>query len=196
MTDTPDPLDEAIAALPRSIEPTTDLWPAISERITAPAPRRRWWRPAIGIAMAAGLAGLWWSTTSPDPQTGNEGATELAQAEMPEMADDAPGESRSAVDAAEPQPEPERTPLLAQEPEYWLALADLDSDRARHRVRVDSKVADVFDTHFADIDLAIEHSRGALSQHPDDPHLQQMLDHAYRQKLGLLKQLADAARRL
>jgi len=47
-------LDASIARLPRSIEPSRDLWPYVDARIETPAPRAPLWQ----LALAAGIAAL------------------------------------------------------------------------------------------------------------------------------------------
>ena len=47
-------LDASIARLPRSIEPSRDLWPYVDARIATPAARAPVWQ----LALAAGIAGL------------------------------------------------------------------------------------------------------------------------------------------
>ncbi|MBM5812971.1 MAG: hypothetical protein FJ191_13585 [Gammaproteobacteria bacterium] len=60
-----EPLDEQLAALPRSIEPPRDLWPAIAARLgeqQRPAQRHWHWPTALaaGVAVAAVSAVLTW----------------------------------------------------------------------------------------------------------------------------------------
>jgi len=61
MTDTDrDPLTEVARALPREIEPRADLWPAIQERLRAPAPRQRppWQLAAAAVLLVAISSGV------------------------------------------------------------------------------------------------------------------------------------------
>lgn len=54
-------LRDALAGLPREIEPSRDLWPAIAARIVAherAAPLRRWWPLGAGLAAAVAVTAV------------------------------------------------------------------------------------------------------------------------------------------
>jgi hypothetical protein len=51
-------LQEAIARLPKSIEPPHDLWPGIEARLRRSGGGRPWWQWAVPLAAAAGLVAV------------------------------------------------------------------------------------------------------------------------------------------
>lgn len=69
-------LDQRLSRLPDELEPKSDLWPAISQRISAPVPlvereskRRVWFRTAAlaaSLAVVSSLATSWWLSRAPD----------------------------------------------------------------------------------------------------------------------------------
>lgn len=179
-----------LSALPREVEPETDLWPGIEKqltpRLTGPAsePARvipLWPAVAAGLAAAAALA-LWW----PSGEGPTEAPTQIADAD-PSPAP-APAED-DGIDDQGPLPAPEPD-LLPVESEYRSAAIVLASAIDDRRDELPNELTTTLDQNLGVVDEAIASSRAALADNPEDPELQTLLDDAYQQKLDLLEQVA------
>jgi hypothetical protein len=162
-----DDLDRAVRRLPRSIEPPPEVWAGIERRIRG-AQHRRWAIPvALAVAAAAVLAVVLVPTR--EAQT-----LHPTIARLPDL----------------PQPEPHSPPpvdLIPAESELRAANKDLTDAYNDQRRLLDESLLAVLDENIGVVDEAIDRSRAALVQRPDDEHLRGMLDRAYRHKLALLR---------
>ena len=61
----------------------------------------------------------------------------------------------------------------------------------RRRPLLDRELLAVYDENLDIVDDAIDRSRAALVTRPTDPHLQRVLDRAYRHKLALLRRASS-----
>ena len=205
MTDEPlDPerlrhLRDAVAALPRAIEPRHDAWPAIRQRIEAgrvreivrrtPAgPAGRPHRTAWFAAAAVVLVTLSSATTAlvlrrrittplpPAPVTAVPDSPRVpsAPAAIPARAVHAADGSINGVFAR-----------------YDAAAADLTAELDARRTRLDPRTLAVLDSCIRRIDAAITEARSALRQDPRNAVVTELLTVSYRQKLDLLKRAAD-----
>jgi len=167
-------LDDRIRDLPRSIDPPTDAWPQLAAQIRARAARRR--RVPIGVAIAAAVAGgVWWGAgRMPRP------------ADLQPALADAPQVLAVPVVVPTPAPAPE---LIPGEGELERAATELARAYDRRRPLLDRELLAVYEENLDIVDAAIERSRAALVERPDDPHLQQVLGRAYHHKLALLRSL-------
>jgi hypothetical protein len=156
---------EGVGALPRSIEPPHDLWPAIETRL---APRRTSWRPWLALAAAVLLVVASSAIT----------ALVLRRAEGPA--------GRVPV-ATNPAP----TAHLVAEAGYARAAEELGRALAERRDRLHPETVRTLERNLAIIDRAIAESRAALAADPGDPDLEAILLASWDRKLTLLRQAAD-----
>lgn len=175
MTDRPDELDGRVAGLPRSIEPPEDLWGGIEARIHAQAvARRRRQRAVLGACSALAAAVV------------------LAVLARPTPSDPSPDETRPGLErmaASPPVPRDPPIPEVRASPIADLEQAADELTRAfvQRRSLLGEELLAVYDENLGVIDDAIDSSRAALSSHPDDPHLREVLVQAYRHKLNVLR---------
>lgn len=181
---------EALAALvgrlhtlPDAVEPPTDLWPGIAERIRgggAPVvPIERWFRrrPTIvprwvAAVAAALLLGVALGRTMPERPAGPV-ATVLPGA---------PGSS-----------EPAAAVLAAyDETAYDEAVADLEAILGSMRDRLAPETVRTLEENLAIIDRAIADSREALLADPANEHLHRHLATSMQTKLDLLRMVTVA----
>jgi len=163
-------LDVMIRALPRSIEPPKDGWPRLAERLEAKK-RRRKLLPAA-LVLAAALALLWSKGT-------RLGTT-------PEDVLDPPRASPRV--GATSLGEPEAFP---GERDLELAARELGRAYEHRRTLLESDLLAVYEANLEIVEAAIERSRAALAERPDDDHLQRVLDRTYHQKLTVLRQASN-----
>lgn len=162
-------LRPAVSALPRSLEPPRDLWPAITRRLE---PRRalpsqakawRWRRPALTAAAAVLLV------------AGSSAATLwLTRGQAPRMA----AMTTPAIEAG-----------------YVNATADLMRALDAERDRLAPATVATLERNLAVIDAAIAESRAALAADPGNRDLAALLWASYRQKVALLQQASRLAER-
>jgi hypothetical protein len=164
-----------LAAMPREMSPSRDLWPGIAERIAAvrprPAaagPRRIWsWSPALLAAAAAvvvalgGLARVWPPASGPETPTG------------------ALHEAAWTTDPA----------LLAAEREYARATAQLMAALQARKATLPPETMAAVEKDLTTIDAALRQVRGALRQDPANPQLSHMLASTHQKKLDVLQRV-------
>jgi hypothetical protein len=178
MTD-PRDLDDLIRQLPRSIDPPADLWPDIAARIDTRARARR--RATIaGVLAAAAAVALFWGLRQPDdPVRAIEGEWTTAMAQ-PGISPSTPNEHPAGA-----------TVLIPGEDELQRAATELAGAFDRRRPLLDRDLLAVYEENLDIVDDAIDRSRAALVSRPEDPHLQRVLDRAYRHKLALLRRASS-----
>ncbi len=214
MTDEPlDPerlrrLQDAVAALPRTVEPVRDAWPAIRERIEAQrvraiaprradAPARRPNRVVWFAAAAIVLVTLSSATTilvlrgrATPPLASRPVAAPPAVAAVAAAPD--AGVEPSATRALPPRVVPAAGGSLSLVfTRYDAAAADLTAELDARRVRLDPRTLAVLDSCIRRIDAAIAEARSALREDPRNAVVTELLTVSYRQKLDLLKRAAD-----
>jgi hypothetical protein len=215
MTDELDPerlrrLLDSVAALPRSIEPARDAWPAIRDRIEAQ--RVRAIAPhGVGPMTARSRRIVWIAAAAVVLIALSSGVTMLVlrQRPAPEVAAVARPSAQPA--STEPAPAISQTPAVPQATalaaprvsqaarasvgevfaHYDAAAEDLSHVLAESRSRLDPATVAVLDTCLTRIDQAIAEARTALGRDPRNAVLTELLTASYRQKLDLLKRVAD-----
>lgn len=189
-------LEAALSRLPGQMDPPAELWSRIRAQIQAKPEARPESTPEaepsrgvawhgisrMGVAAAVVLGTVWWGAANAPEPGGASDPVVAGQGPAPSF--DRDTETRF----------PTRN-LLPHEPDYRVAMAGLSETYQNRRDQLSDDVVALFDGQLEQIDHAIERSRGALADEPRDPDLQRMLDHAYRHKLELLKQAAQATRR-
>jgi hypothetical protein len=167
-----DELELRIRALPRTIDPPVDLWPGIAAQIGARRRRRR-------IAMLGGLA-----------------AAALALAWVGVRDESQPRSLQSGWDRfaiAAPTPVVAAVPaeLIPGEGQLRDAAHELALAYERARPLLDRELLAIYESNLGIVDDAIDRSRAALVDRPEDPQLQRALDRAYRHKLALLRRASS-----
>lgn len=154
--DRDDALRAALAKMPRSIEPTRDLWPDIATRI-APAAKphtHRWWgiAAAIVIAVGAAAAGLTLHPTAPA--------------------------DRYAATPSAPSP--------AAEAEYFGARARFAAAAVRNSTGMAPDTRAVLLHNLAIIEKSMTNIRQALARDPNNLQLRRLLYQLYQDEAALL----------
>jgi hypothetical protein len=215
MTDELDPerlrrLLDGVAALPRSVEPQRDAWPAIRDRIEAQRvraiapdsagalrakPRRIVWFAAAAVALIALSSGVTMLVLH------RRAALDIAAvgqpAPEPAVTESAPAKSPATITPQVPAPIPPRVSRSARASvgevfaRYDAAAEDLSRVLAERRSRLDPATVAVLDTCLTRIDRAIAEASAALGRDPRNAVVTELLTASYRQKLDLLKRVAD-----
>lgn len=178
-----DPLDEALAGLPRDVEPQSDLWPKIESQLgdgrgRAPlrhsATRQRFsWKLAASVLLVAGA-----SVT----------ALIVTRQGEPRQAPRIAGE-RASAPALEVQPASFGSELLGTQ--YVNARAELDRLFEERLATLAPETRDKLQTSLSDMRRATREISDILAEHPSDPLLQQLLLSAYQNELKLLADVTD-----
>ena len=164
------------AALPRSVAPSRDLWPAIAGRIER---ERAWpWRLAWGpVALAAAaalvIALATWAVLR--PATGSVHTVEIPARTTP-----------SPVAAESTRIDPA---LLAAERDYELAANALLAALQARRNELSPETLTIVERNVAVIDVALAEVRRALEVDPANPELSRMLVATHRKKLDALRRV-------
>lgn len=147
-----------VAALPRSIEPASDLWPAIQGRLAAlSGPPGRIALPRWGLAAAALLL-----------ITLSSGVTAV-------LLRTAPPPLSATLDVS------------ALEAQYAAVSDDLTGALEQARSRLAPATLATIERNLRIIDAALDETRRALARDPGNPALGQMVVAAWRQKVDLLR---------
>ena len=218
MTDDLDPLKlrellDAVAALPRSVEPDRDAWPAIRDRIDAQRVRpmapagglvERRARRAPWLVAAAALVVVSSGVTLLVLKGGavTNVTTDLVPTSAPDVSP-LPGRSNAPLDAPKaavppvaPHGEPQAMTVVSRAEDalfnrYDAAASDLAGALRQRRSMMDPATVAVIESCLARIDAAIVEARAALRRDPQSAGLAELLTVTYRQKLDLLKRAAD-----
>jgi hypothetical protein len=162
-----------LAALPRSIEPPRDLWPAIAARTAPPSVSAPKHRPLLAIAAALALV------------AGSSAVTMLV------MRDRGP-EPAPVAGTAPAVPEAPAGPRF--EARYVAETRELSDLLERQRDLLAPETVAALERNLAIIDSAIADSRAALAADPSNGELELLLRAGYEQKVALLEQAARLAR--
>lgn len=184
-----DPLDEALASLPREVPPSRDLWPAISAAIGEPAvavdatqapraPMRLWLQMAAGVLLIIGSSVATYfvmerSIQRDALQARQEVARRLMEAPpMPAMPASFAGTEALGADYLRTR--------AALDSEFQKRIADLPP-AARTRLQ-----SDLGDLRRAATDIA-----ATLATHPSHPLLQELLLSTYQNELALMSSVNE-----
>ncbi len=174
---TEDELDQAIAELPRTAAPPPQLWSEIESRIR---PARRRWTWAAALVGMMGVATAW--AIARPPSTAPAAAAPTAWLNIAQ-----PGPQEVKAASSQSGSPSRAVPLMPAEGVLRSAADDLSQAYAQRRSLLDEQLLAVFDDNLALVDDAIERSRSALIEQPEDRHLQRVLRQAYGHKLALLQ---------
>jgi len=151
-----------VQALPKSVEPASDLWPGIHARLAPRGKGRGRGRIAMPGWMLAAAAVLLIAVTS--------GITALLL--------------RTPQKPAAPMPLSTVSPLEAQ---YASAASELSAELERARGRLAPATVRIIERNLAVIDSALAESRRALAQDPSNATLERLVIAAWRQKMDFLR---------
>ena len=172
MTERTDPaecrLDEALARLPRELEPGRDLWPAIEAQLEPRGARRRraWaWAVAAGLLLAVGSSLL---------------TAVLMQREQPRVAQSPPVRSEPAYTTAA------FGPGYTLDPAYDAARSDLLRSLSARIDRLPPDARRQLEKNLAEIRRASAEINAALALSPGDPLLEELLINTYQDELAVL----------
>jgi hypothetical protein len=147
-----------LAELSRSIQPATDLWPAIHERVTRRGRKNsRIAAPRWALAAAAGFL-----------VAVSSGVTAIL------------------LDSRRP-PAVSTSNISALEAEYSAVSEDLTGALEQVRSRLSPETMVTIERNLRIIDAALEETRQALAKEPGNAALGQMVVAAWRQKVDLLR---------
>lgn len=180
-------LSRALATLPRSIAPGRDLLAGINAAIDAgqtaplePHPgsgRRSIAAPRFALAAAALLL--------------------IALSALVTMLLVQPRDQRPLARGAGPEPAGQATnpvvrEVLATEPSYAAAAAELERALAAGRGRLDPGTVRLIDANLRVVEQALAEARAALHRDPNNASVAELLQHAQEQKLALLRRATRA----
>lgn len=158
--------------LPRSIEPSHNLWPGVAQRLDAGNRRRRpFLRPRYAVAAVALLA-VAFSLTQVRTKKARERTARPVVTEQPLTV--------GLASLAEQWRRSEAT--------YEQAAAELQTALDAVREELDPATVARIETNLAIIDDAIRESRAALTEDPGNLEVLQLLAAVHEKKLDLLKQ--------
>lgn len=180
---------DAVRELPREIEPARDLWPGIEARIRAQqrtqpstrhgdpssGPRRVRWMWGLGLAAAAGLAGI--GIGSLLVQAPGETLAPTAGPDVP-----APSASISVPVAAQER-------ISAVEEAYEPTLSELRLLAESAELSPDTR--QVLNESLETIDAAIQEAQEAMEADPLAPRAVESLRHIYERKIDLFRVIAE-----
>jgi hypothetical protein len=167
-------LHRAVRAVPRTIDPPTDLWPSIRASIKArPVRQYRQWRLAAAVVLAAAAATTLVVVRRPAPHTNP--FPDVRPALMPPLPV-VRGVSDSAAASADARVE-----------------RDLLSELELRRGELRPETATLVQTNLRTIDAAIADVRAELAHDPDNATLRQVLTEAYQHKVDLMALMGNAS---
>lgn len=172
-----DPLDAALASLPRDVQPAHDLWPQIrAEMDAAPAlgpsaartfPSRTWFQLAAGVLLVLASSLTTFVLTR-----------QSVESEQPLVQELQPAPLASAMPASF-GPE-------ALGAEYLKARAALGDVFEQRLATLPPATRAKLERNLADLRHAASEISATLAQHPSDPLLQELLLSTYQSELQLL----------
>jgi hypothetical protein len=175
---------ERLGSLPRTREPSRDLWPDVAKtaaaRARAPRVRRIAWTVGSSVFAAAAAVALFVGHARRHDDTMAVRETTTAS-------------SPGAV-AARPDPDG-LSGLLPEEPAYLAAIAELRQTFAAREGDMDPGAAGVVRDELAALDAAIAEARAALARHPQDAELEGQLRDEYQQEIDVLSDVIDLTTR-
>lgn len=163
-----EPRPEQLALLPRSVDPSADLWPGIHARLTPRAAGRR--RIAVPPWLLAAAAVLLIALSS--------GVTALLLRQRPTL---------PAV--------PTAGALAPLEIQYASAAADLGAAFAQARQRLSPETIKTIERNLAVIESALAESRRALAGDPGNASLERLVMATWQQKMDFLRRAAALSTR-
>jgi hypothetical protein len=177
-------LDARLQALPRGIEPSRDLWPAIATRLESQqggvpalgARRRSWlWQAAAAVVLVAGSSLLTAKWMDHAGSKGNMTASTVAPADRTLGA----GNRVTAMPAA-------FGPHGRLDPEYMAARRQLTMMLQQRLAQLSPSTRAKLEMNLGEMRRAADEINAALSEQPGDPLLEELLLATYQDELAVL----------
>ena len=168
-------VDDALASLPKSLEPARDLWPAIEAQLEPRAARgsRTWlWAAAAGVLLVVGSSLLTATLLQREP-------TRVAQ--LP-ATQNGPAYATAAFG-----------PAQALGPGYDAARRDLLGTLSARIDRLPPDARRQLEKNLAEIRRASAEINAALALSPGDPLLEELLINTYQDELAVLANVNQLA---
>jgi hypothetical protein len=180
-----DPLDEALASVPREVRPERDLWPGIRAEIEATAVVRdasrprvpaqsRWLQLAAGVLLIIGTSVTTYLVTRGSMQQQVANTLEVTPSPM--------------VTAT---PASVRFGHEVLGPDYVKARAELDKAFSKRLAALPPSARANVERNLAELRRAADEIATTLSEHPSDPLLQDLLMSTYHRELQLLANVGE-----
>lgn len=166
--------------------PATDLWPAIESEIGA-RPEAPFWSARTRSATTRGAKARF-SFTLPQLVAAGLALMVMSGGGVWVLQHGGRATSMPPVAATDPISAPPRTlPAGMTDPRYDEAIADLQQALEAGRTQLDAKTIAVIEANLQAIDAAIDQSRRALAEDPENVYLNNHLGQARQRKLALLR---------
>ena len=184
-----DPLDQALASLPRDIQPSRDLWAGISAEISAAPPVTERALPRAAsyrLRLAAGFLLVVASSITTYVITQQSAQKQVLQARQAAATQLQQAPALSAMPAS----------FGGQEPmgaEYMQARAALDAEFRRQIATLPPVARAKLERNLADLRRAASEISATLAEHPSNPLLQELLLSTYQSELALLSSVNEMA---
>lgn len=175
-----DPLDTALDALPRDVQPTRDLWAGIHAEISEPTPVARRPSPATWMRLAAGFVLVVASSLTTYVITRQVAQENVLQAQL------AAEMHQPAVPAM-----PVSFATQAMGTEYMSARAALDAEFQRQIATLPPVTRARLERNLADLRRAASEISATLAEHPSHPLLQELLLSTYQSELALMGSVTE-----
>jgi hypothetical protein len=187
---------EDVGRLPKEVEPQSDAWPAIRQRIEAqrvrsitpasnktPARRRltRWIAAAAGLVIVVGTTLMLSNRAKPGELQQVAGDSAAPSTLLPPVSGDA-----QAVPVGLATANPSLAAVLDQ---YHQASRELEAEVASRTAGLSPATREVVQRSLATIDTAIADLRAALGANPRDAAAGQAISTVYERKLEFLKRV-------
>lgn len=175
-----DPLDRALDALPRDVQPSRDLWAGIHAEISEPLPVARRPSSATWMRLAAGFVLIVASSLTTYVITRQVAQENVLQAQL------AAEMHQPAVPAM-----PVSFASQAMGTEYMLAREALDAEFQRQIATLPPVTRAKLERNLADLRRAASEISATLAEHPSHPLLQELLLSTYQSELALMGSVTD-----
>lgn len=180
-----DPLDKVLAALPRDVQPSRDLWTGISAEISAspardasPVTASRFFRLAAGFLLVVASSMITYLLTQQSAQRDVLQARQSAASQL----------QQAPALAAMPANFGGQESLGA---EYLQARAALEAEFQRQIATLPPVTRAKLERNLADLRRAAGEISATLAEHPSNPLLQELLLSTYQSELALLGSVSD-----
>jgi hypothetical protein len=184
MNETHDPLDRMLAELPRSVEPSRDLWRDIKAEIAADEPRgnaplytRRWLQLAAALVLVATSSVITFFVARSSMHE------QLARVRL-EMTE----QMRPVLPAM-----PVRFAGLELGESYEQVRAELDAEYAKHIQHLPPVVRAKVERDIAELRRSAREISATLARYPGDPLLQDLLVSTYQREMQVLSEVNTMA---
>ncbi len=177
-----DALARALGALPRSVEPSGDLWAGVSARLHASRRRAvRTHRAFSGAAVLLAAASVALAfRMAPRPVAVRDEARAPAAVATVRGADESHASDVEAGDVVAPEEATYQAAVAALAPSFGERLQTLSRDDAR-----------AIEMGVHALQAAVAVTRESLEEHPDDADLRAELDDEYEQELRTMNDVLD-----